>query len=146
VSPFLLVCPEHADDVTTAQHSGLRDQRGQGEHQDGDGGQGEGEHVGLELNRGAGAGEGGQVDRRADHVGQHHGAHGAGHDRGEHGRHGFGHHEPGGAFVSHDGQPGQGQLALRRSKRQPEDHDEQAERGGGGDGERDDQPGAVLQR
>ena len=39
--------------------------------------------------------------------------HGARHDRGEHGRHGFGHDEPGGPLVAHDGQPGQGQLALR---------------------------------
>ena len=56
------------------------------------------------------------------------------HDRGEHGRHGLGDDQAGRPLVAHDGEPGQGQLALRRPERQAEDHDEQAERGGGRDG------------
>jgi hypothetical protein len=42
--------------------------------------------------------------------------------------------------VAHDGEPGQGHPALRGPERQREDHDEQPERGGGRDRERDEEP------
>ena len=48
--------------------------------------------------------------------------------------------------MAHHGEPGQGQLPLGRPERQAEDHDEQAEHGRLGQGERDDERGAVRQR
>src|SRR5579862_3926714 len=144
-SSFLL-CPEHAGDTPSAQPPGLAGEHGQGEEADADGGQAERDRVRLELDRRAGAGERGQVNRRADHEREHQRGDGAAHHGGDHGGHGLGHDEPGVAPVAHDGEPGQGHLALRRPEGQAENHDEQAERRGGADGQRDDQRRAVLQR
>jgi len=102
--------------------------------------------VGPDRDGRARPGEHGQVQRRTDQRRQRQRTGRARRDRHHHGRQRLEQHQPGRLLMAHDRQPGQGQGPVRRPERHPEHEDEQPEPGGGGDGQRQDEAGAMLQR